>query len=101
MDKVEDKEKIVYLKKKYPKAILVSAKEHIMIDSLIEKIKLLTKKNSTSQLIKIPHKDAFLLKDIYGKFEVESRKDTYECIELKISGNSLELKKINKRLKQR
>jgi len=99
IDRIQDREKIAYLKKKYTEAILISAKEYIMIDELLEYIKLLIKKNYHSKIVKIPHKEASLLKNIYGKFEIESRKDTFEYVELKISGTASELKKIIEKLK--
>ena len=100
VDQVADKEKIAYLKKKYKGSLLVSAKEHIMIDELIRYIESSMKKSYISDLIKIPHKEASLLKDIYGKFEIESRKDTFECVELKVSGKALDIEKIQEKLKK-
>ncbi len=98
IDQIQDREKITYLKKKYVDSILVSAKEYIMIDELLEHIKSLIKKNYCSKTIKVPHKKAYLLTDIYEKFEIESRKDTFEYVELKISGTASELEKIVEKL---
>ena len=100
VDQIEDKEKIAYLKKKYKDSILVSAREHIMIDDLVKYIESLMKRSYVSGLLAIPHKESSLLKDIYGKFEIESRKDTFEHIELKISGNALDIEKIRDKLKK-
>ena len=98
IDQVQDKEKIIYLKKKYADSILVSAKEYVMIDELLEHIKSLIKKNYCSKTIEVPHKKAYLLTAIYEKFEIESRKDTFEYVELKISGTASELEKIVEKL---
>ena len=100
IDRIQDREKIAYLKKKYTEAILISAKEYIMIDELLEYIKLLIKKDYQSKIVKIPHREASLLKNIYGKFEIESRKDTFEYVELKISGTVSELEKIIEKLEK-
>ena len=100
IDQIQDREKITYLKKKYADSILISAKEYIMIDELLEQIKSLIKKNYCSKTINVPHKKAYLLTDIYEKFEIESRKDTFEYVELKISGTVSELEKIIEKLEK-
>ena len=94
IDSLDAKAKITYLKKKYLDSIFVSAKEYIMIDSLLESIGMAASKNSLSQVFKIPYNKAFIINDMYEKFIIESRKDTFEYIELKVQGRPLDLNKI-------
>ena len=94
IDSLIGKEKIAYLKKKYPDAIFVSAKEYIMIDGLLESICSISGENNKLQTFKIPHSKSFLISDIYEKFIVESRKDDFDYIELTVQGRPLDLSRI-------
>ena len=101
IDNVHDREKIEYLKKQYPASMFVSALSYIMVDELIDYIRNIVKKDMISRVVKIPHQKSFLLKDIYEKFDIESRKDGFDYIELKISGFPLDLDKIENAISEK
>ena len=87
-------EKIKYLKKKYSEAFFISAKNYIMTENLLHSIGEIAQDNLTSKTVKLPHRKSFLLKHIYENFNIESRKDDFEYIDLKLSGDSSGLKKL-------
>ena len=91
-------EKIAYLNKKYSESIFVSAKNHIMIDSLKDAVLQFISKDFISKTIKISHGQSYLLKDIYKSFKVESRKDDYDFVEVRLKGKKADFDSLNKSL---
>ena len=71
-----------------------------MIDELIDGINKIISKKSILKIVKIPHSQSFLLKRIYENFDVESRKDDFDYVELKLSGDPIELEKLKNSISQ-
>ena len=93
IDQIKNKEKISYLKKKYPNSIFVSAKNHIMIDQLKKNIFKTINKNIETSKIRIPHSKSFILDEVYKTFIVKNRIEEYDYVEIEISGNPEDLEK--------
>ncbi len=100
IDLVDNREKIIYLKKKYPEAIFISAKEYIKIDELLKHIYEIASQEDRVRTFKVPHNKIAIVNNIYKKFEIESRKDTFEHVELVVRGSSLDLDRIEKDIEE-
>ena len=87
IDQIENKEKIVYLKKKYPESVFVSAKNHIMIEELKKGIFDIINQDVQTSVIRIPHSQSSMLDEVYKTFTVNSRLEEYDYVEIEISGN--------------
>ena len=96
IDLVDNREKIFYLKKKYPEAIFISAKEYIKIDELLKHIYEIASQEDKVRTFKVPHNKIAIVNNIYKKFEIESRKDTFEHVELVVKGSDLDLDRVEK-----
>ena len=99
LDLIKDSTSINYLKKKYPESIFISAKDHIMIDTIKEAVNNILSANQSIKTIKIPFEKTHLINKIYNQFDIilNTQKDGYT--ELKVSVADEEYKKIKKILK--
>ena len=99
VDKGFEGEKIKYLKKKYPESMMVSAKDHIRIDKLLDKIDKIIKEEDIVEDLVLSYDKLRLVNHIYSRFQVISRQDSYENIKLRVSGSSDLIDKIKLKIK--
>ena len=83
IDQIENKEKISYLKKKYPESVFVSAKNHIMIEELKKGIFDIINQDVQTSVIRIPHSQSSMLDEVYKTFTVNSRLEEDDIDRLK------------------
>ena len=99
LDLIEKSSSMNYIKKKYPDAIFISAKNHIMIDKIKEAIGEILSVNQKMKVVKVPFEKIHLVNRIYSDFNIVNniQKDNY--IELKVSATDEGHRKIKELLK--
>ena len=84
------------LKKKYPDAIFISARNHIMIDKIKEAIYDNVCINQQVNKIKLPYNKSHLINKIYSRYNVLENISHDGFIELSVSSTVEELQNIKK-----
>ena len=96
LDLIKDSSSINYLKKKYPDAIFISARNHIMIDKIKEAIYDNVCINQQVNKIKLPYNKSHLINKIYSRYNVLENISQDGFIELSVSSTVEELQNIKK-----
>ena len=96
LDLIKDSSSINYLKKKYPDAIFISARNHIMIDKIKEAIYDNVCINQQVNKIKLPYNKSHLINKIYSRYNVLENISHDGFIELSVSSTVEELQNIKK-----
>ena len=96
LDLIKDSSSINYLKKKYPDAIFISARNHIMIDKIKEAIYDNVCINQQVNKIKLPYNKSHLINKIYSRYNVLENISHDGFIELSVSTTVEELQNIKK-----
>lgn len=99
LDLIKDSSSINYLKKKYPDAIFISARNHIMIDKIKEAIYDNVCINQQVNKIKLPYNKSHLINKIYSRYNVLENISHDGFIELSVSSTVEELQNIKKMIR--
>ena len=99
LDLIKDSSSINYLKKKYPDAIFISARNHIMIDKVKEAIYGNVCMNQQVNKIKLPYNKSHLINKIYSRYNVLENISHDGFIELSVSTTVEELQNIKKMIR--
>ena len=99
LDLIKDSSSINYLKKKYPDAIFISARNHIMIDKIKQAIYDNVCINQQVNKIKLPYNKSHLINKIYSRYNVLENISHDGFIELSVSSTVEELQNIKKMIR--
>lgn len=101
VDKGFENEKIKYLNKKYPNSIMVSAKDYVRLDVLLDKIHDVVKEKFIIEELTLSYDKFSIINQIYSRLEVISRKDSFKNIKIKVSGSPQLINKIKLEIEEK
>ena len=98
IDEIDSQEQLQGLKKRFPNADFISAKNNLGLDSLLSKIKDHVRSEFIKDKIHLSYKQGKILDNIYALTRVLKKKEDFNGIELEVEGSRKSLDKIRQML---
>ena len=99
VDAITDRHILASLKRKFPQALMISARQRLRLETLEEAILLAHSRNFRSVVLKVPVTAAKLIHQVYRDLEVNNRRDEDGIVTLEVRGPESTLKAVQHRIR--